>query len=182
MRRCRARSRRPWRRRCGLAGSAVLRRRPSGRPLRCCCCSSRACWPFALCCTAVAERGCIQHKHHGCCWLVLVLVHHEQLHRGVPGPVRLARRARARRQGRLCRLAWTPTTPCCSRTCGVRGLRSWPACSARGERPPRDLSRGVRIVGAGSELLGWAAPADELGCCCGAAGQVARARLLFVAS
>ena len=57
--------------------------RPSGRPLRCCCCSSRACWPSALCCTTVAERGCVQLKHHGCCWLVLVLVHHEQLHRGV---------------------------------------------------------------------------------------------------
>ena len=40
--------------------------RPSRRPLRCCCCSSRACWPSALCCTAVAERGCVQHKHHGC--------------------------------------------------------------------------------------------------------------------
>ena len=37
---------------------------------------------------------------------------------------------------------------------GVLGLRSCPACSACGERPPRDISRGVRIVGAGSELLG----------------------------
>ena len=35
----------------------------------------------------------------------------------------------------------------------VLGLRSWPACSACGERPRRDLSLGVRIVGAGSELL-----------------------------
>ena len=52
--------------------------RPSGRPLRRCGCSSRACWPSALCCTAVAERGRVQHKHHGCCWLVLVPVHHEQ--------------------------------------------------------------------------------------------------------
>ena len=29
-------------------------------------------WPSALCCTAVAERGLVKHKHHGWCWLVLV--------------------------------------------------------------------------------------------------------------
>ena len=74
--------------------------RPSRRPLRCCCCSSRACWPSALCCTAVAERGCVQHKHHGCCWLVLLPVHLEQILRGAPCPAQLARRARARRRGR----------------------------------------------------------------------------------
>jgi hypothetical protein len=75
--------------------------------------------------------GHVGQDHHGCCLLELGLGHHEPLRRGVPDPAQLARRARARRQGRLCRLAWTPTTPCCSRTCGVRKLRSWPACSAR---------------------------------------------------
>ena len=88
----------------GGGGAGSLARpccvRPSGRPLRCCCCSSRACWPSALCCTAVAERGCVQQKHHGCCWLVLLPVHLEQLLRGAPGPAQLARRARARRRGR----------------------------------------------------------------------------------
>ena len=74
--------------------------RPSRRPLRCCCCSSRACWPSALCCTAVAERGCVQHKHHGCCWLVLLPVHLQRLLCGAPGPAQLARRARAHRRGR----------------------------------------------------------------------------------
>ena len=98
--RCLLRSRRSWRRRCGLVGSVVLRATSSGRPLRCCCCSSRACWPSALCCTAVAERGCVQHKHHGCCWLVLLPVHLQRLLRGAPGPAQLARRARARRRGR----------------------------------------------------------------------------------
>jgi hypothetical protein len=34
----------------------------------------------------------------------------------------------------------------------VLGLRSRPACAARGERPPRDLPFDVRIVDAGSEL------------------------------
>ena len=29
-------------------------------------------WPSAVCCTAVAERGLVKHKHHGWCWLVLV--------------------------------------------------------------------------------------------------------------
>ena len=31
----------------------------------------------------------------------------------------------------------------------------------------------MRLVGAGSELLARAAPADELGCCCGRLGRVA---------
>ena len=31
----------------------------------------------------------------------------------------------------------------------------------------------MRLVGAGSELLERAAPADELGCCCGRLGRVA---------
>ena len=34
----------------------------------------------------------------------------------------------------------------------------------------------VRLVGAGSELLARAAPADELGCCCDAAWPSGRAR------
>eukprot|EP00964_Phaeocystis_antarctica_P098253 scaffold64301_cov53-Phaeocystis_antarctica.AAC.2 len=43
--------------------------------------------------------------------------------------------------------------------CGVLGLQIWPTGSARGERPPRDLPCGVRIVDAGLELPGRAAPA-----------------------
>ena len=38
-----------------------------------------------------------------CCWQVLVPVGHEQLRRGPPGPGQLARRARARRRGRIAR-------------------------------------------------------------------------------
>ena len=100
MRRCRARSRRPWRRRYGLVGSAVLRATFWPTTALLLLLGSRACWPSALCCTAVAERGCVQQKHHGCCWLVLLPVHLEQLLRGAPGPAQLARRARARRRGR----------------------------------------------------------------------------------
>ena len=37
----------------------------------------------------------------------------------------------------------------------------------------------MRLVGAGSELLARAAPADELGCCCGRLGRVA-ARVTFL--
>ena len=52
-----------------------------------------------------------------------------------------------------CKLGCTPSTSCCTRRAGVLGLRSWPTCSTSGERPPQDLSIGVRFVGAGSELL-----------------------------
>ena len=45
-------------------------------------------------CSAVAQRGAVQHMQHGCCWQVLVPVGHEQLHHGPLGPGRLARRAR----------------------------------------------------------------------------------------
>ena len=44
----------------------------------------------------------------------------------------------------------------------VLGLQIWPTGSARGKRPPQDLPFGVRIVDAGVELPGRAAPADEL--------------------
>ena len=50
-------------------------------------------------------------------------------------------------------------------SCCTCGLQSWPTCSTPGERPPHDVSIGMRLVGAGSELLVRAAPADELGCC-----------------
>ena len=53
----------------------------------------------------------------------------------------------------LCGLACSPMRTCCTSTYGVLGLPSWPACSASGEWPPQDLSIGVRLVGAGSELL-----------------------------
>ena len=35
----------------------------------------------------------------------------------------------------------------------------------------------MRLVGAGSELLARAAPADELGCCCGRLGRRVAARV-----
>ena len=118
---------------------------------------------------------------NACCWLVLVPVRRERFHRGAPGPAQLARRARARLRGRLCRLACTPTAACSTSGCGVLGLRIWPAGSARVERPTRDLPFGVRIVDAGVELPGRTAPADELCCCCWH-GRVARARLLHYSS
>ena len=96
-----------------------------------------------------------------------------------PSPARSTRSCSSARS--VCRLACTPTAPCCTRTCGVLGLRSWPACSTHGERPHRDLSLGVRIVNAGSELPRRAAPADERCCRCCAAGRVERGRLLVVA-
>eukprot|EP00964_Phaeocystis_antarctica_P163282 scaffold139191_cov130-Phaeocystis_antarctica.AAC.1 len=88
-------------------------------------------------------------SNNACFWLVLMPVRRERLHRGAPGPAQLARRARARPRGRLCRLACTPTAACSTSRCGVLGLRIWPAGSARGEWPTRHLPFGVRIVDAG---------------------------------
>ena len=66
----------------------------------------------------------VGQDHHSCWLLELELGHHEPLHRGAPGPAQLARHARARRQGRLCRSARCPTTPCYTSKRGKRGLRS----------------------------------------------------------
>ena len=73
--------------------------RPSCRPLRCCCCPSRAYWTPPVCCTQVAQTKLVEHKHHGCCWLLVVPVHHEQPRHDASEPSQLARRARARRRG-----------------------------------------------------------------------------------
>jgi hypothetical protein len=125
--------------------------RSSRRPLCCCCCPSRAGWPSACCCTGMAECVDVEHDHQGCCLLELRPGHHEPLLRDVPGPAQLARHAiahaRARRQGQLCGLACSPMRTCCTSTYGVLGLWSWPTCCTSGERPPRDLSIGVRLVG-----------------------------------
>ena len=89
--RCRARSRRPWRlsvRARGLDRSCC-RVRPSRRPLRCCSCSSCACWPPSLCFTSLlATCSCAG------CWLVLVPRRHGLLDRDVRDPVQLDHRAR----------------------------------------------------------------------------------------
>ena len=164
------RSRRSWRR-CEHACSIVVRAAlsPTAVLLCCCCCPSRACWPSACCCTGMAECVDVEHDHQGCCLLELRPGHQEPLLRDVPGPAQLARHARARRQAQLCGLACSPMRTCCTSTYGVLGLPGWSTCCTSGERPPRDLSIGVRLVGAGSELLERAAPADELGCCCDAA-------------
>ena len=117
------------------------------------------------CCTQVAQTRLINHMQHDCCWQVRVPVDHEQLRHGPSGPGQLARHARARRRGQ--RTSWTTSTSTssCTRRAAVRDPQSRPTCSTPGERPPRDLSIGMRIVGAGSERLARAAPADELGCC-----------------
>ena len=59
--------------------------RPSRRPLRCCCCSSRARRPTALCCSVVAERVDVEHKHHGCwkrCWCLSIMNSSITVHAG----------------------------------------------------------------------------------------------------
>ena len=127
--------------------------RQSRRPPHCCCCPTRAHSTPPECCTQVAQTRLIKHVQHDCCWQVRVPVDHEQLRRGPSGPGQLARHARARRRGQ--RTSWTTSTSTSSytRRAAVRDLQSWPTCSTPGERPPRDLSIGMRIVGAGSEQL-----------------------------
>ena len=135
--------------------------RPSCRPLHCCCCPSRACWTPPECCTQVPQTRLVKHMQHDCCWQVQVLVGHGQLHHGPPGQAQLARHARARRRGQEASWAAQPSTSSCTRRAAVRDLQSWPTCSTPEERPPHDLSIGMRLVGAGSELPGCAALADE---------------------
>ena len=154
--------------RAGTAGSRVARARrddrassevrshgvrPSCRPLHCCCCPSRAYWTPPECCTQVAQTRLVKHMQHGCCWQVLVLVGHGQLYHGPPGPGQLARHARARRRGQRTSWSASTSTSSCTRRAAVRDPQSWPTCSTPGERPPHDLSIGMRLVGAGSELL-----------------------------
>jgi hypothetical protein len=158
--RARGLDRRPWCLRPSVAdrrAAAAARRELAGRLLG-----------AALPCR---NDGRVGQDHHGCCLLELGLGHHEHLHRGVPGPAQLARRARARRQGRLCRLAWTPTTPCCSRTCGVRGLRSWPAlfgtwrtASSRSFSRCADRRRWLRAAGLSATRPSSTAAAAQLVC------------------
>jgi len=146
------RSRRSWRRcehacsivvRAVLSPTAVLLLLPVASLLAICLLLHRG----------MAECVDVEHDHQGCCLLELRPGHHEPLLRDVPGPAQLSRHARARRQGQLCGLACSPMRTCCTSTYGVLGLRSWPTCCTSGERPPPDLSIGVRLVGAGSVLL-----------------------------
>ena len=64
---------------------------------------------------------------------------------------------------------------CCCRSRDIGGIWKRPTCSARGERPSRDLEFQVRHVCGSFEPTEPEPPADELYCCCCAAGRVARA-------
>ena len=126
----------------------------SRRPLRCCYCPSRAYRTPPMCCTQVAETKLVKHKHQDRCMLEMRLGHHEPLVCGGPGQAQLARHARARRRGQEASWAAQPSTSSCTRRAAVRDLQSsWPTCSTPGERPLHDLSIGMRLVSAGSELL-----------------------------
>ena len=77
-----------------------------------------------------------------------------------------------------CRLGCTPSEPCCTRRCGVLGLRSWPACSTCtcGERPPQDF-----LLVCGSSALApscWNERRRQMSCAAAAVPlrRVARAR------
>ena len=96
----RARSRRPWRL-CGFAGSIVLRATFS--PTRCVAAAARRELAGRLLCASHLwrKKAVSITSINACCWLVLVPVRREQLHRGAPVPAQLARRARARLRGRL---------------------------------------------------------------------------------
>ena len=82
---------------------------PSRRPLRCCCCPSRAYWTPPVCCTQVAETKLVKHNHQDRCMLEMRLGHHEPLVRGGPGQAQLARHARARRRGQ--NASWAAHNP-----------------------------------------------------------------------
>eukprot|EP00964_Phaeocystis_antarctica_P003990 scaffold2131_cov59-Phaeocystis_antarctica.AAC.1 len=81
-------------------------------------------------------------------------------HRDVQDPAQLDHRARLHLRVGCGLLAQPAPRASCTSRCGVLGLQIWPTGSARGERPPRDFPCGVRIVDAGFELPGRAAPAQ----------------------
>ena len=158
--------------------------RPSRRPLRCCSCSSCACWPPSLCFTSVAQNGpLLATCSCAGCWLVLMPRRHGLLDRDVRDPVQLDHRARLHLQVGGSLLAQP-----------ARGLAApaGVACSASRfgrlelhvENGHLEIFRSVcgSSTPASSCQARRAAPADERCCRCCAAGRVARVRLLVVAS
>ena len=127
-----------WARSCGV--------RPSRRPLRCCSCSSWACWPPSLCSTTVAQQ--LQH----CNAAHAAVLACADPSRAWTAPSRCPRPSPARSScpassaSRLWRAGTTRHESFLAilhEQMGVLGLQIWPTGSARGERPPRDLPFGA---------------------------------------
>ena len=96
------------------------------------------------------------------CWSMLVPAHRDLLCRGALGPAQLAHRASLHSAAFNCTLPTHATKDLLCSGLRVFGLRNEPACFARGERPPRDLSFDVRIVRPGFGLPGRAAAAGTV--------------------